>query len=199
MGLSRTSIRSVVLVGVNDLSVKLAERVDGNPDLRMEVSGFFRRQGNVAPAGPITPCRCWDAWTTFLPMYGSNNINTVFISQPISAQPRIRTLLNELQDTTASIYFLPDIYAFDLIQARFDSVAGLPVVAICESPFTGINGMVKRVSDIVLASLILLMLLPVMLGISIAIKMPLRRDRSSSVSVATASMAKKSWSTNSAR
>jgi putative colanic acid biosynthesis UDP-glucose lipid carrier transferase len=44
-------------------------------------------------------------------------------------------------------------------------------VAICESPFTGINGMVKRISDIVLASIILLMLLPIMFGISIAIKM----------------------------
>ena len=75
-----------------------------------------------------------------------------------------------MQDTTASIYFLPDIYVFDLIQARFDSVAGLPVVAICESPFTGINSMIKRGSDIVLASIIQLMLLPVMLGIAIAIK-----------------------------
>ena len=33
----------------------------------------------------------------------------IFISQPISAQPRIRKLLDELRDTTASVYFLPDI------------------------------------------------------------------------------------------
>ncbi|HWU97511.1 MAG TPA: undecaprenyl-phosphate glucose phosphotransferase [Oxalicibacterium sp.] len=169
MGLSGSSIRSVVLVGVNDLSVKLAERVDGNPDLRMEVSGFFDdREMSRQPEDKRVPLlgRMSD-----IPAYvRSNNINTVFISQPISAQPRIRTLLNELQDTTASIYFLPDIYAFDLIQARFDSVAGLPAVAICESPFTGINGMVKRISDIVLASIILLMLTPIMLGIALAIK-----------------------------
>ena len=168
-GLSRSSIRSVVLVGVNELSVKLAERVDGNPDLRMEVSGFFDdREASRQPEEKRVPLlgRMSD-----IPSYvRANNINTVFISQPISAQPRIRTLLNELQDTTASIYFLPDIYAFDLIQARFDSVAGLPAVAICESPFTGINGLVKRGSDIVLASIILLMLLPAMLAISIAIK-----------------------------
>lgn len=168
-GLSRASVRSVVLVGVNDLSVKLAERVDDNPDLRMEISGFFDdREPSRQPEDKRVPLlgRMSD-----IPAYvRANNINTVFISQPISAQPRIRTLLNELQDTTASIYFLPDIYAFDLIQARFDSVAGLPAVAICESPFTGFNGMVKRASDIVLASIILLLLLPTLLAIAIAIK-----------------------------
>ncbi|MFC7288433.1 undecaprenyl-phosphate glucose phosphotransferase [Herminiimonas glaciei] len=168
-GLRRTGIRSVVLVGVNELSVKLAERVDENPDLRMEVSGFFDdRDVSRQPDEQRVPLL---GSMSDIPAYvRQNNINTIFISQPISAQPRIRKLLNELQDTTASIYFLPDIYVFDLIQARFDSVAGLPVVAICESPFTGINSMIKRGSDIVLASIIQLMLLPVMLGIAIAIK-----------------------------
>ncbi len=168
-GLSRTSIRSVVLVGVNDLSVRLAERVDENPDLRMEVSGFFddREPSRQSEANKVALL----GGMSDIPAYvRKHNINTIFISQPISAQPRIRKLLNELQDTTASIYFLPDIYVFDLIQARFDSVAGLPVVAICESPFTGINGMVKRGSDIVLASVIQFLLLPIMLAIAIAIK-----------------------------
>ncbi|MNR97109.1 UDP-glucose:undecaprenyl-phosphate glucose-1-phosphate transferase [compost metagenome] len=168
-GLRRTGIRSVVMVGVNELSVKLAERVDENPDLRMEVSGFFDdRDVSRQPDEQRVPLL---GSMSDIPAYvRQHNINTIFISQPISAQPRIRKLLNELQDTTASIYFLPDIYVFDLIQARFDSVAGLPVVAICESPFTGINSMIKRGSDIVLASIIQLMLLPVMLGIALAIK-----------------------------
>ena len=94
----------------------------------------------------------------------------IFISQPISAQPRIRKMLDELQDTTASVYFLPDIYIFDLMQARFDNVGGMPVIAIRESPFTGFNSMVKRGSDIVLGLLIQIMLLPVMLVIAIAVK-----------------------------
>jgi putative colanic acid biosynthesis UDP-glucose lipid carrier transferase len=65
---------------------------------------------------------------------------------------------------------LPDIYVFDLMQARFDNVGGMPVIAICETPFTGFNSLIKRASDMVLAVLILLMLLPVMLAIAIAVK-----------------------------
>jgi putative colanic acid biosynthesis UDP-glucose lipid carrier transferase len=80
-------------------------------------------------------------------------------------------LLDELQDTTASVYFLPNIYVFDLMQARFDNIGGMPVIAICESPFTGFNAFVKRASDIVLAACISLLLLPVMAVIGMAVKL----------------------------
>jgi len=163
-------VRSVLIVGVNELALKLADRIAEHPGLLMQVDGFFDdRDLSRQPPGRQVPVL---GSMTELPAYArKHNISTIFISQPISAQPRIRKLLDDLQDTTASIYFLPDIYVFDLIQARFDNVAGVPVVAICETPFTGINRAVKRISDIVLASVILLMLLPVMLVIALAIKL----------------------------
>ena len=163
------SEKSVLIVGVNELALQLAERIAEHPGLLMHVAGFFDdRDLSRQPPGERIPVL---GTMADLPAYArKHNISTIFISQPISAQPRIRTLLTELQDTTASIYFLPDIYVFDLIQARFDNVAGVPVVAICETPFTGMNSMIKRASDIVLAVLIQIMLLPVMLSIAIAIK-----------------------------
>jgi putative colanic acid biosynthesis UDP-glucose lipid carrier transferase len=163
------AMRSVVIVGANDVSVKFAASIGRHPNLYMQVRGYFDD-------------RTEDRWPPAMqqPMLGrmndipayvrENHIQMIFISQPISAQPRIRKLLDELQDTTASVYFLPDIYVFDLMQARFDNVGGMPVIAICESPFTGFNSMIKRGSDIVLAALIQVMLLPVMFIIAIAVK-----------------------------
>ena len=48
---------------------------------------------------------------------------------------------------------------------------GVPVVGICETPFTGTNDLVKRVSDIVLASAILVLITPVLLAIAIGVKL----------------------------
>jgi len=59
----------------------------------------------------------------------------------------------------------------DLIQGRMDSVSGLPVVAVCETPFTGLNGMIKLVSDVVLSVLILALILPLLLIIAVAVKL----------------------------
>jgi putative colanic acid biosynthesis UDP-glucose lipid carrier transferase len=161
--------RSVVLIGANAVSVKLAATISRNPNHFMHICGFFDD-------------RSADRWPKDMdhPMLGGmddiaayvreNNVKIIMISQPMSAQPRIRKLLDELQDTTASVYFLPDILAFELMQARVDNIGGMPVIAICESPFTGLNGILKRLTDIVIAGLIQIILLPIMLVIAIAVK-----------------------------
>ena len=76
-------------------------------------------------------------------------------------------LLEALRDTTGSIYFVPDTFVTDLIQGRMDSVGGIPVVAVCETPFMGINRVVKRTTDIVLSILILILISPLLLLIAL--------------------------------
>jgi putative colanic acid biosynthesis UDP-glucose lipid carrier transferase len=162
--------RSVVIVGVNEVGLRLAERIADNPYMFMNVRGFFDdRSESRNPPGHSAPLL--GKMCDITAYVHEHNIKMVFISQPISAQPRIRKLLDELQDTTTSVYFLPDIYIFDLMQARVDHVGGMPVVAICETPFTGVNNVIKRASDIVLAALIQIMLLPLMIIIALAVKL----------------------------
>jgi putative colanic acid biosynthesis UDP-glucose lipid carrier transferase len=162
-------VRSVVVIGANDVGLKFAKVVGGNPNLYMNVTGFFDdRTEDRRPADMAHPML--GKMSDVAEYVRQHGIKMIVISQPLSAQPRIRKLLDELQDTTASVYFLPDIYVFDLMQARFDTVGGMPVIAICESPFTGFNSMVKRSSDIVLALVIQVMLLPIMLVIALAIR-----------------------------
>lgn len=162
-------VRSVVIVGANETGMKLAERIKEYPYLLMEVRGFFEDRSeprNPAGASPLL------GGVQDVAAYArKNNIQMIFISLPMSAQPRIRTLLDDLHDATASVYFIPDVYIFDLMQARFDNVGGVPVVAICESPFSGVDTVVKNTSDFVLASLILILLLPLMLAIALAVKL----------------------------
>ncbi len=164
-----TQERSALIIGANDVGVRFANTIDRLPNLFMTVRGFFDdRARDRMPRNLSHPVLgSMEDIATFV---RENHIKMIFISQPISAQPRIRRLLDELQDTTASVYFLPDIYVFDLMQARFDNVGGMPVIAICESPFTGFNSLVKRTSDILLGGLITLMLLPVMALIALAVK-----------------------------
>jgi len=161
--------RSMVIVGANPLGFKLAQRVLDDPYYNVEVKGFFddrnstRLELNNGPLlGSISELPGW---------VRTNSVATIYITLPMVAQPRIMKMLEELGDTTASVYFVPDIFAFDLIQARFDELEGIPVVAICESPFAGFNSVLKRVSDIVFGIIALLLLWPVMLAIAIGIKM----------------------------
>ena len=162
-------VRSAVIIGANHVGMQLQERIAEFPYLLIDLRGYFDDRDASRIRG-VT-----------LPVLGSvsevgnyvrkNNIQMIFVSLPMATQPRICKLLDDLHDTTASIYFLPDVYIFDMMQARFDNVGGVPVVAICESPLSGVDTIVKNFSDIVLASLILVLIFPILLAIVLAIKL----------------------------
>ncbi len=163
-------LRSIVVVGANDAGIKFAGVCERHPNLFMQVRGFFDdRADGRQPAGLAYPML--GTMTEVAAYVRRHNIKMIFISQPVSAQPRIRRLVDELKDTTASVYFLPDVYVFDLMQARFDTVGGMPVIAISETPFMGFNSVIKRGTDIAVSASALIVLGPLMLLVAIAVKL----------------------------
>ncbi len=66
---------------------------------------------------------------------------------------------------------MPDVFGISIIQGRLQDMNGVPVVGICETPFTGTNELVKRLSDIVLATIILVLISPLLLAIAIGVKL----------------------------
>jgi len=160
--------RSAVIIGANDTSKKLIEHINEFPFLFINLRGFFDERNDARIEGGFGP-RLGDL-RHVVQYILKHNIDFVFISLPMSSQPRIKKLMDELPDTTTSVYFLPDIYIFDLMQAHVDKVGDVPVVSMVESPFTGLDGAVKNIFDFVVALLILIFLLPVMLCIALAVK-----------------------------
>jgi putative colanic acid biosynthesis UDP-glucose lipid carrier transferase len=160
----------VLVVGMNTQGRHLAASLRASPYLNMEVVGFvddrcrerlqaddqFALLGRFEHLGQIIQ---------------TQRINHIYISLPMASQPRILKILDDLKDTTASIYFLPDMFVTDLIQSKPTVLCGVPVIAVCDTPFRGLNGLLKRGSDIVLSSLILLLLAPALAGIAVAVKL----------------------------
>jgi putative colanic acid biosynthesis UDP-glucose lipid carrier transferase len=83
-------------------------------------------------------------------------------------------MIRELRDTTASIYFLPDVFAFDLIQGRLVNIGGMPALSVCDTPFHGMDAVLKRVFDILLAGFALILGAPLMALIAIGVKLSSR-------------------------
>jgi putative colanic acid biosysnthesis UDP-glucose lipid carrier transferase len=162
--------KTAVVAGANELGRKLAAQLRSNPLLGIRFAGYFDdrapgRLQNVIPRENLGPL------SALADHARANTIDVIYIALPMASQPRILKLLEDLRDTTVSIYFVPDIFVADLIQARVDSIGGLPVVAVCESPFYGFNGIVKRIADFALASVILAAISPLMLALAAGVKL----------------------------
>jgi putative colanic acid biosynthesis UDP-glucose lipid carrier transferase len=165
---SEALMKVAVIAGANDLGRKLAQQLH-NPMLGIRFTGFFDDRA----AGRLTnlpESQNLGSLGRLADYARTHRVDTIYIALPMASQPRILKLLEDLRDTTASIYFVPDIFVSDLIQARVDSLGGLPVVAVCETPFHGFNGVVKRVSDIVLSAFILALISPLLVAIAIGVK-----------------------------
>jgi putative colanic acid biosysnthesis UDP-glucose lipid carrier transferase len=162
--------RVAVVAGAHSLGRKLAERIEATPYLGVKVAGFFddRAADRLEDLGSRKLLGRVDNLAEYVK---THKVDLIYVALPMASQPRILKLVDELSDTTASVYFVPDIFLFDLIQARMDTIGGIPVLAVCETPFYGVNGIVKRVSDIVLGTLILLLITPVMAAIALGVKL----------------------------
>jgi putative colanic acid biosynthesis UDP-glucose lipid carrier transferase len=160
--------RTAVVAGANDTGCLLARNIATDPLLAMNFAGYFDDRDCDRLSG-VEQHELRGSLTDLAEYVKAHRIDVVYCALPCS-HPRIRRLLESLHDTTASVYFAPDVLSLDLIQARMDCVAGLPVIALCESPFCGLNGLIKRASDILIALAALTVIVPVGLCIAIGIK-----------------------------
>ena len=165
--------RKVVFAGYNRASLALAKSFERYPEIHFQVAGYFDdrepdRLNMVADAPLLGTLNELAAYVR------RNNIDLIFIALPVGYISRVGDLMEELHDTTASIYYLPDLFVFDLINARSVEINGMPVVAMRESPLYGFNGTTKRLIDFAMASVILVMLLPVLLVLGLLVRLTSR-------------------------
>ncbi len=162
--------RRAIVVGAGPLGGKVARALQSNRDQSVEFVGYFddRTDSRVLPEA--ISMRLGGLRDVANHVY-AHGIHEVYITLPLGSQPRIVELLEAVQGTTASLYFVPDVFGISIIQGRLQDMNGVPVVGICETPFTGTNELVKRVSDIILASIILVLILPLLLGVAIGVKL----------------------------
>ena len=155
-----------IIVGVNEVGLELARRLPTKG-----FSGYFdfRSPDRISPLLETDKFagHCRDL-ADYVRTHG---VGRVYIALPLANVPRLTALINALRDTTASVYFVPDAFAFDLIQGRLAEVNGMPVLSVCETPFHGTDAVLKRLMDVALGSSALLLALPVIVLLAAAVKL----------------------------
>jgi exopolysaccharide biosynthesis polyprenyl glycosylphosphotransferase len=95
----------------------------------------------------------------------------VILALPSAEHARISNLLMECASRDVGVRVVPDFYDLSLNQVDILDVNGIPLIGMREAELSGSNLVLKRAIDIVLATILLLGLLPLLLVVAILIKL----------------------------
>ncbi|MGB5701356.1 MAG: undecaprenyl-phosphate glucose phosphotransferase [Polyangiales bacterium] len=164
--------RAAAIVGMTEIGEELAMQMKAVPSLGLHAYGFYddRDEERCHPISPELGTRA-GTLSDLVEAATAGEIDLIYIAFPLRAEPRINQLLRKLSDTTASVYLAADFFVFDLLHARWVTLGGVPTMSLHETPFYGVDGWLKRLEDIVVGSLILLIIAIPMLIIALCVKL----------------------------
>ncbi|MBY6186812.1 undecaprenyl-phosphate glucose phosphotransferase [Marinobacter hydrocarbonoclasticus] len=159
--------RRVVIAGQTQLAKNLVQRIRNAPWMGLEVIGCYSKSVAHNSACDVPSMGDLDQ---LIADAKERKFDKVYITLPMTEEAEISRLVRELADSTCTVYFLPDIFTYELLHSRSENIAGLPAISIYESPTQGVNGLVKRLFDVVVGSIILALIAIPMLLIALAVK-----------------------------
>lgn len=166
----RTTNLNTLIIGVNQQGLLLADTLKQNYYQPTTLLGFFEdRSFERLPID--NPYPVLGDLSEIAIYLKRQNVHTIYICLPMSSHPRIVKLLGEIKNSTASIYFVPDIFVTDLIPGKLSDINGLPLVSVCDSPFTVLDSFMKRLADIIFSIIILILISPIFAFVALGVKL----------------------------
>jgi len=150
--------RKFAIVGVNELGMQLARNIEASPEMGLELVGFYDdRPSQRSPDLPGDLGRRVGTIQDLVDEAKAGTVDRIYLTFPMRAEDRIRGVLDQLGDATASVYIVPDFFVFQLLHSRWTDILGLPVVSVFENPLYGIDGLAKRLCDVLFGGFFLLL------------------------------------------
>jgi len=165
------NVRTVAVVGNNPVGRRLIKHLEEMPWAGLVVKGVFCEESGRQPDDAV--CQVdypLGALEDLMQRVRAGEIDLVYLALPSGNSSRLEELVAMLADSTASVHVVPDMFISELMHARWIDFGGMPVISVYETPFQGMHSWVKRLEDLLLAGVILLLISPLMILIAALIK-----------------------------
>jgi len=163
------NIRRVAIFGAGDLGRRLMQTIHSNSWMGLKVVGFY--DDNLKPDTQLDSVPVLGDLDSLVEDGKNGRLDRIYIALPLCAEKRIKELLSALADTAVTVYMVPDMFVFELLHSRWQNIGGLPVISIYGTPLHGLGGLLKRVEDVILGLVILVVIAVPMLIIGLGVKL----------------------------
>src|SRR5581483_731880 len=157
----------VIVVGNHRLARMVMQLLAQQRHLGYQVLGFVDRgvNGNF---GRVSVLGAVEDLPTLI---GQLEINRVIVALPADRHTEALWVLEHCRRDGVAFSLVPDLFDLRLSHLNLETVGGIPVFRVGESPLEGWNQVVKRLIDVVASALLLVALAPLCILIAVAIKL----------------------------
>ena len=168
--------RKVVIVGTGESAKQFAKKINDNVGLGFDLLGFYGKcesQENLKNSNDGSDEKIENFLGDYVSLIAdakNKKFDRIYIVLPLSEQHLTNELIHKLSDTTVNVYIIPDVFTFELLQSKIENVVGIPSISIYSSPMQGVQSFVKRLEDIVLSVVIIILISPLLILLYILVK-----------------------------
>ncbi len=162
------NLRYVLVVGAGPLAAEAIERIHAHPEAGLRVLGVLASATHGAPRR-VAGVEVVGSYADLKHQLGKSRVDQVMIAIPREDSGALEKVLADLDDEVASVKLVPDLLDVLSLRSSVEDLDGLPVINLRETPLVGWSAVQKRVVDVTVGGLALLVALPFMALIASAI------------------------------
>ena len=184
LGLSRLIIREikslllskgfgtmrVLIVGVGEAGRIVSQQIKTKPELGFEVVGYIdderQDRGNY-----MNGYRMLGSTEEVLAIIEAEKVDDLIIALSPHDHDKILKILLDCSQAKIRFRLIPDLFELITSRVRIGELSGIPMMTLREEPLEGYSAWVKRWFDIIFSALALLVVSPLMLFISLVLKL----------------------------
>ena len=162
--------RNLAVIGVGQQLDRLSAAIAQNSAVPVRVAGIYAsRDASQSQSPELAPNGGLD---DLIRDVRNKLVDDVAIALPWSRDAEIEALVIKLRELPINVYLVSDLVGFRLpLRSAPDHFGGLPVSELVGKPMSGWDAAIKAAEDYILASLILIVISPVLLLIATLVKL----------------------------
>jgi exopolysaccharide biosynthesis polyprenyl glycosylphosphotransferase len=162
--------KHVLVAGAGELGKMVCQKLDEHHELGLDVVGFLDDDPgkvNVRFSGfPVL-----GTLDDLGRVASERHVELLYVALPLGSQRRAIRLLKAAEPLLLDVRVVPDVIQYYALRAAVEDLDGIPVINLTQIPLAGWNRLIKRIVDLLFASLALLAFAPLLAVIAALIRL----------------------------
>ncbi len=169
-GARQLSTRRILVIGAGAVGQTVGRRIQEEAWTGLELVGYLdddpEKMGQTFAEGIV-----FGPLSLALIMVKQKRVDEVIFALPLRAHETLRQLIIALQEQPVRVRVVPDVLDLAFFRASMEDWDGIPLIGLRDPAISGINRIIKRIFDLLIASVTLLIVWPIMLIAAVCIKL----------------------------